>query len=152
MDDIRARHTERHWCMASSQAIDAGLYESDFPDGSHLCDALTVLAALDAANELVSILEDIADRYQSDYSIQPGGFAVWAGEKAVAAIAAHAKRKEEQQNSRLSDHPGEFHTFSLACDRCGKRGYLHLSVLGPDERFSIEPLPADVAREVLEHE
>jgi len=105
MDDIRARHAGRHWCMASSQAIDAGLYESDFPDGSHLCDTLTVLAALDAAN--------------ADAPDEPD----------------------------LSDHPGEFHTFSLACDRCGKRGYLHLSVLGPDERFSIEPLPADVTRE-----
>ena len=65
----------------------------------------------------------------------------------------------------LSEHPGEFHMFSVTCDRCGKRGYLHLSVLGPDERFSTGPLLewptyghtltlkecADAAQEALEH-
>lgn len=40
------------------------------------------------------------------------------------------------------EHPGEHHTFSIACDRCGKRGYINLSVIGPDERLTIAPISA----------
>ena len=56
----------------------------------------------------------------------------------AAAAAARATPPLTVEAPR--EHPGEHHTFSMACDRCGKRGYVNLSVIGPDERLSIEPL------------
>ena len=41
---------------------------------------------------------------------------------------------------QLLKHPGEPHTFCIACDRCGEPGSVHLSLLGRDERYSIVPL------------
>ena len=53
------------------------------------CDTAQVLDALDA---LVEALTEIADRYVTDHTIRPGAFAVWAGDKAVAALAQHRER------------------------------------------------------------
>ena len=105
MDDIRAQHAGRHWCMASSQAIDAGLYEADFPDGSHLCDTLTVLAALDAADadmlalqRLIVSYADLTHRVVTDGGDWRDIAKEWGRvvDESRAALAAHVKRQEER--------------------------------------------------------
>ena len=45
----------------------------------------------------------------------------------------------------VAPHPGEHHEFRTTCLRCGEPGWLHVSLLGPDETFTIasreEPTP-----------
>src|SRR3990167_215204 len=91
MDDIRAQH--------------AGLYEADFPDGSHLCDTLTVLAALDAADadmlalqRLIVSYADLTHRVVTDGGDWRDIAKEWGivGDESRAALAAHVKRQEER--------------------------------------------------------
>lgn len=39
-------------------------------------------------------------------------------------------------------HPGEHHVFAIACERCGERGFLNLTIAGADERVVIEKVTA----------
>jgi len=49
---------------------------------------------------------------------------------AIAALEARASLD-------VAPHPGEHHEFRTTCLRCGEPGWLHVSLLGPDETFTI---------------
>jgi hypothetical protein len=61
---------------------------------------------------------------------------------ARAALAAST----EVPGQDVERHPGESHAFATTCRKCGEPGFLHVSLITPDERVSIEsadPEPAE---------
>lgn len=60
--------------------------------------------------------------------------------RASAATPATAERLAATTTDRVQAHPGEHHTFRIECERCGQPGYLNVALVGPDERFAVQPL------------